>query len=246
MAEPTKQHMTLDLRWVVVALFIIIAAMLFMWRPWQSDSSNERTITVTGESTLKAAPDEYIFTPIYQFENSDKTEAIDAMTKKSEAIVAKLKELGVPESSIKTNAGGFESTTIKTDPSDSSIYTLQVTATVDNQELAQKVQNYLLTTAPTGNVTPQPTFSETKRKELQAEARDLATKDAHDKAEASARNIGFKLGAVKTVSDGSGFWAWPTEARDSVASSLAVQPTLSLTPGENELPYSIQVVYYVR
>lgn len=245
MAE-SKQHVTLDLRWVVVALFIVIAAMLFMWQPWRNDASEERTITVTGESTLKATPDEFVFTPIYQFENSNKTAAINAMTKKSDEIIAKLKELGVPENNLKTNAGGFESTAIKSETSDTSTYTLQVTATVNDAELAQKVQDYLLTTAPTGNVTPQPTFSETKRKELQAQARELATKDAHDKAEASARNIGFKLGAVKTVSDGSGFWAWPAEARDSVASSLAVQPTLSLAPGENELPYSIQVIYYVR
>ncbi len=220
--------------------------MLFMWKPWATSTVDDETISVTGEATIKAAPDEFVFYPIYQFENSDKTAALNALTKKSEEVVAKLKELGVPENKIKTNSSGYDAGPLKM-PENGSTYSLQLTATVDNQELAQKVQDYLLTTQPTGSVSPTPTFSEGKRKELEAQARELATKDARAKADATAKNLGFKVGKVKSVSDGSSAWTMSRGGGDTAISSKpAAEPSLSLNPGENELPYSISVVYYLR
>ncbi len=54
----------------------------------------------------------------------------------------------------------------------------------------------MVTTAPTGQVSPRPNFSDAKRKELESKARDEATKDARAKADQSARNLGFKVGKI--------------------------------------------------
>jgi uncharacterized protein YggE len=120
-----------------------------------------------------------------------------------------------------------------------------LTITVNDKALTQKVQDYLVTTSPTGSVSPQTTFSEAKRKELESKARDEATKDARSKAEQSAKNLGFKIGKVKSVEDGSGFGGIVlreglTMASDSKATSLSVQP------GENDLHYTVTVTYYLR
>jgi len=239
-------HFALDLRWVVGVLLVIIVVMLALWRPWQGTTSEDQTIQVTGETTVTAVPDEFVFYPTYQFESSDKAAALDELSKKSEEVTAKLKELGVPENKIKTNSSGYDTVLLETDGAQKATYSLQLTATVDSEELAQKVQDYLVTTGPTGSVSPQPTFSEEKQRELEAEARDKATADARAKAEQSAQNLGFKLGKVKTVSDGDTYWAVPFESRAMTTDLATSSGNLGLYPGENELPYSVTVTYYIR
>jgi len=241
-----KTKLSLDLRIIVVLLLAVIAAMLFMWKPWGS-STSDRTVEVTGETTLKAEPDEFVFYPSYQFKNPSKDTALAELSKKSEAVITKLKELGVTDSNIKTNSNGYDYPVSIEDGSGEVItYTLQLTVTVDNRELAQKVQDYLLTTAPTGAVSPQASFSEAKRKELENKARDEAAKDARSKAEKSAQNLGFKLGSVKSVKDGLGFdGVIPLGAPDAVTADGA-ESRLTIQPGENDLTYSVTVVYFIR
>jgi uncharacterized protein len=244
--KPTT-HVALDLRWVAGALLIIIVVLLALWRPWQGTASEDQTIQVTGETTVTAVPDEFVFYPTYQFKASDNAAALTALAKKSDEVTAKLKELGVPENKIKTNSSGYGTSLMPTGGgSDKTTYTLQLTVTVDNQELAQKVQDYLLTTEPTGSVSPQPTFSDTKQRELEAEARDKATVDARAKAEQSAKNLGFRLGKVKSVNDGDSYWTTPLGGRAASSDLATSSNNLGLYPGENELPYSVTVIYYIR
>jgi uncharacterized protein YggE len=96
-------------------------------------------------------------------------------------------------------------------------------------------------------VTPSPTFSESKRKELESHARGKATEDARRKADQSAENLGFKVGAVKSVEEGSGFGGViPFRGATTMEGDKAVASDLSLQPGENELNYSVTVVYFIR
>lgn len=241
--QKNKMSLNLDFRLVTVVLLLVIAGMLALWRPWEGQR-DDRTIAVTGESTIKATPDEFIFYPAYEFKNADKQAALDVAAKKSDELVAKLKAIGVPENGIKTNADGYDMPTYKDDTTPT--YNLRLTVTVGSRDLAQKVQDYLLTTTPVGAVSPQAAFSDAKRKELESKARDEATKDARAKADQSAKNLGFSLGAVKTVADGAGFGRGvPPYAVDSNASSGA-ERQLTVQPGENELSYSVTVTYFVR
>ena len=244
----TTLNFSLDYRFVIGVLLAIIVAMLLLWQPWSPRiDANARTVEVTGTAKLTAAPDEFLFYPNYEFKSSDKNAAIADLSKKSDEIVKKLKELGVPDNKIKTNANGNTYPYHMQDDSDLPIYMLTLTITVNNKDVAQKVQDYLVTTAPTGAVTPQPQFSDAKRKELENQARDQATKEARSKAEQSAKNLGFRLGAVKSVNDGAGFGgAVPLIGRDSTAMNAAEPSKLTIQPGENDLNYSVTVSYYLR
>lgn len=245
-----KLNVSIDLRVVVAILVIIILAMVAMWRPWEPQG-DDRTIAVTGQATLKATPDEFVFYPAYEFKNANKQIALADLSKKSDDIVSKLKSIGVPDSGIKVNSDGYESP-IYRDNDRTPVYTLRITIRVSDKDLTQKVQDYLVTTTPTGSVSPQSQFSEGKRKELESKARDDATKDARAKAEQSAKNLGFGLGSVKSVNDGSGFNGPISFGRDSNLGtsapvvSPAEQQKLSVQPGENELSYSVTVTYFVR
>lgn len=246
----TQLRLTLDYRIISLILLVIIAAMFALWRPWQDTiSANSRTIKVTGDADLTATPDEYVFYPSYEFKNIDKQTALNDLSKKSDEIVTKLKNLGVTDKDIKTDSSGYDFPLYGEDQS-TPTYTLRLTITTNERKLAQNVQDYLLTTAPTGSVSPQANFSDKKRKELENKARDEATKAARAKAEQSAENLGFSLGKVKAVEDGTGFGdiVYPYAARDLAVSSSDGEETtqLAIQPGENELSYSVTVVYFVK
>lgn len=245
--DTNKRSFNVDLRIIVGLLLAIIVAMLLLWRPWSGTGTSDRTVQVTGDAKITAVPDEFVFYPSWQFKNADKDVALKELTTKSDEVTKKLKELGVADSKIKSNANGYDNN-LYIERGDSSTYTLQLTVTVDNKELAQKVQDYLVTTSPTGSVSPQASFSDAKRKELETKAREQATKDARSKAEQMGKNLGFKLGKVKTIDDGSGFnTIRPSDARGmSVAEDKANATQLQVQPGENELPYSVTVTYYIR
>lgn len=248
MAE-TKTSITLrlDYRWVVGVLLVIIAIMLLLWRPWEVRHDRDaRTVTVTGETVVKAVPDEYSFYPSYNFRESDQAVARTKATAKSTEIVAKLKELGVKEDAIKTAINNYPDYNVD-GPTDKTVYSLAITIVVRDKDLMQKVLDYVMTTDPEGSVTPQPTFSTEKRKELEKQARDEATKEARAKADQSAKNLGFRVAEVKKVTDGAGFGEsipiYTMRAEDADKTSSAAN---SYLPGENDLRYNVTVEYYIR
>ncbi|TAH34262.1 DUF541 domain-containing protein [Candidatus Saccharibacteria bacterium] len=252
-----KVSLSVDLRLVIIALLVIIVAMVAFWKPWQSKSgADARTISVTGQATVKATPDEFVFSPSYQFKNSDKDTALKALAAKSDVIVSELKKLGVPEKGIKTNSNGYQTSV---DPyaggasrgNDDTTYVLNVVVTLNDEKLVQKVQDYLVTTTPEGgSVSPYATFSTTKQKQLEAQARDQATKEARSKADQSAKNLGFKVGDVKNIDDsGFGGGVMPYAANSTMGmaeDTKSAPPSLAVQPGENDLNYSVTVVYYIR
>lgn len=248
LVKKQKLNLSIDLRIVSIALVLIILGMLAAWRPWSSVNANDQVVEVTGDAKLSATPDEYTFYPAYRFTDPDKDTSLAQLTTKSNEVVAGLKKLGVADQKIKTNSNGYDYPVVPEGGTETEAsYNLQLTITVGDTELAQKVQDYLLTTTPSGEVTPQASFSEKKRKQLESSARDEATKDARVKADQMAKNLGFNVGSVKSVSDSQGFGVFPLFGRDvGTTDSLEAKSQLALQPGENELNYSVKVVYYIR
>lgn len=231
----------------LILCLTVIIAMVIAWRPSEINSSpaNARTIAVTGEAEITAEPDEYVFTPEYDFKSADQKTALSNSTAKTNEIVKKLKDLGVADSKIKTDTGGYGS---YYDDSQQTYYAY-LTIKVDDKKLAQKVQDYLLTTTPYGSVSPQADFSKATRKKLTDTARDQATKDARAKAEQSAANLGFKIGKVKSVDDNSGndpFQYYGDKMLMSGANTASVSDSAPIQQGENSLSYQVKVVYYMR
>jgi uncharacterized protein YggE len=247
-----RLYIPLDARTIIIILVIIIVGMLFAWKPWQKPPQNtDRTVQVTGESTIKSEPDEFVFSPTYDFKNANKQTALSELSQKSDEVVGQLKKLGVNSDQIKTNADGYErGIYFPASDSGQSTYTLSINATVDDKKLAQKVQDYLITTSPSGAVTPYSSFSKAKQAKLQGQARSAAEIDARDKAEKSAKNIGFKLGAVKTISETNGFGVIEPLLEKGQASSDIAQPAagsgIAVQPGQNDINYQISVTYYIK
>lgn len=252
---PVKRRFRLPRGWMAVSilLLLVIAVMTWLWKPWDAGAkASDRTIKVQGTATVKAEPDEYIFYPYYQVTNADKQAALKEITEKSTQIVTELKKLGVADKDIKTDSSGYGNELYAPTGDSRNLYTLSLTVTVNNKTLAQKVQDYLLTTSPSGTVTPEGTFSEAKQKQLEGQARDKAEKDARSKADQSAKNLGFKVNEVKSLED-TGFDNYYYGCRgglcsglDAASQSSEKSTKLSIQPGEEEINYSVQVTYYIR
>ncbi len=236
--------------WLSAVLGVCLVVAIIMWKPWDSaPAAGDRTVSVSGSVTLKAEPDEYVFYPSYEFKNPDKAAGLKDMTTKSDEVVAGLKKAGVADKDIKTNVSGYRDYYFYDEEERTHTYSLQITVTTQSREAAQKVQDYLLTTNPSGAVTPQATFSKAKQKELEAKGREQATKEARAKAEQQAQNLGFKIGKVKSVQDSDSGYGYPmpiSTMMDSAKAISSAEPSLAVQPGENELTYTVQVTYYIK
>ena len=243
-------------RWIVVFgiinfLLVVgtLVSVLLFWRPWDpSITTSSRKITITGSATVSSEPDEFRFTPSY---TRDSTAAI---TKLNDQIIATLKNLGLKDSQIKNNASTYGSTDvyyiIPVEGKEQT--TLGLTITVNDKKLAQKVQDYLLTTNPEGAITPIASFSTSKRKSLENKARGDAIKDARAKATQTATGLGAKLGKVLAISEGTntrgcdvGGVLCPIALEGSVSSSDDSSSSKSpiIQPGTDELTYSFTVSF---
>src|SRR3569833_2829383 len=193
-AAPKRFNFKLPGPWKTACLVLLIAlaVSVFMWKPWQTHiKASDRTISVTGNATVKAEPNEFIFNPSYDITNTDSKQAIADLTAKNNQVIDKHKSLGVDSDKIQSNASNYKD---YFDPT-TSTYTFSLTITVDDKALAQKVQDYLLTTDPSGEITPDYTFSDSKEKTLESQARDKAEEKAHAKAEQAAGGRGGGGGA---------------------------------------------------
>jgi len=246
-----NQSLTIKINaWIICAILVLTNIVsVFLWQPW-NNSSETRTITVTGSAVLEAEPDQYVFTPYYQEKDTNKSLINSKLGDLSKTILAKLKNLGVSESSIKTNVNTYDYSFYE-DKDTEVTGNLSLTITIKDKELAQKVEDYLVTTEPSGSITPHISFSNTKQKELEAQARTEALKDAKSKADSSVKQLNVRLGKAQSVSDISsiGFNPWygydmAVDGADTVSESK--NQSYEIQPGLDEYSFSIQVVYEIK
>lgn len=240
-ATPKRQKI-INYRFASYILLLVILGMLAAWRPWDNPKS-DRSITVSGEAAITAEPDEFVFYPTYSLNTKAELDT------KSSDVVTGLKKLGVADSKIETSANKQDyRILIAPEPGGSGTYSLRLAVTIGDMRLAQKVQDYLATTGASGAITPHAAFSANKQHNLEAKARQQASKDARNKADQSAKDLGFRVGAVKTVDD-SGFddGVQPFAIEKEANSQTATDDTkLTIQPGEDSLTYTIEVTYYIK
>lgn len=252
--SPKKTHQkTVSLRlnpwWLSVLLLAGLITVLLLWKPWDGAIRADRTVTVTGSTTIKAEPNEFVFTPSYEFKNTDKQTALNDSIAKSKEVVAGLKALGVADKNIKTRTSGYNYDYWYDDKENTYRYGLSPEVTVSTREMAQKVEDYLVKTEPMGMVSPEAKFSRDKLRELESKARTEATKDARTKADEMAKNIGFRVAKVKSIDDSTVQDVWGGMRMPLASSGSAAAKEngdLAVQPGEDEFDYTVTVIYYIR
>lgn len=242
-----KISLSFNLVWLTWLLGLIIIGMLVMWRPWQAETAN-RSIAVSGQSTISAQPDEFVFYPTFELTDSDQAQLKARITNLVDETVAALKAIGVTDSQIKLNAYGGEDYYFVYPGDKDSDYRVSATLTVTStsQEQSQSIQDLLINTDAQGQLTPTVQFSESKRQELETQAREEAIANAKTKAEQSASLLGAKLGKVIEVSESSNFDVIPVDQRATEVSPDGAAADLPVLPGENEFSYFVNVKFAIR
>lgn len=239
---------SIDLKLLAIVLGVIILAMLALWQPWKSQGE-ARTITVAGHSRIKAQPDYFQFNPMYQRQNADRDTALEELNAHIVKVTDELKKLGIEDQYIELQTSAYDQYYPEPDirGADEKAVTAHLTIKAMNKDLAEKVQQYLLTTGPQGAITPNPTFSEEKRRMLENEARDKAIADAKVQADRTARQLSAKLGKVMSVSDTVASGVIPL-GREAIAmdSTVSSDKNLPIFSGEQEISFSVEAVFEIR
>lgn len=241
-SKPEKR-ITLTLSWkllsiILIILVLVLGAYIVYLKPWQSVSSNPRTIEITGEATIKKAPDSFVFNPSYEADSQE------AITAKTNQVVTDLKALGLGDAGIQTQVSSYEEYG-NNGPTGKYNHSVYLTLSVEEKDLAQKVQDYLVSSGATGQVSPTTGFTKETEKALKDEATTLAVEDAKRRAEQTANNMGVTLGKVIKINEASeGMEVMPISAYDS---SVARESTsLPINAGEAEYPYSVKVEFEIK
>jgi len=231
---------------LLVAIFVLVA-----WtQPWQksSGSANSRTLNANGSATVKAEPDSFDFYPYFESTGDDQQALRDSQTEEMNRIIDGLKQIGVDDKEMQLDSNAYDNWYVREDGT--TVATVNLRISVEDENLAEKVQNYLTTTDAKGQVTPQSNFSEEKRRSLQDDALKDAITDARERAEAKADLLSVRLGDVVSVDEsyGGGFFALDDsvtlEARSEPAS--VEQQSLPFLPGTNEVTVTVSVVYEIK
>jgi len=251
-----NKEFTFQVNFQKIILILVIFGLglgLGLWAPWQN-SGPVKTIDATGTATLKAEPDEFIFYPSYTATGKDAKAATTAVRKIGDKVVEKLKQLGVDESSIKTDFNSYRYY-YRPDGTETNDYqaNYSLTITLSSKELSQKTQDYLLTTQNQGSSTPQSQFSTAKQTELKSEARIQAVNNAKTQATELAGELDMKLGKAIDVKEVSGFDIYPImyggrggPLEFSIDSADSQTPSSRLLPGLQDLTFSVKVVFEVN
>jgi len=237
-----------NLLWVLVAFNILT---IFLWKPWDSAGSADRTITITGEATIEAEPDLFTFSPQYELTGDDQDGVLEKATVKANEVVDGLKELGVEDKNIKLSSSSYNNWWYDEEEDTNYAY-VNLTVETENRDFAQEIQDYLISTGPEGQISPWSTFTEETQDTLELQAREQAIADAKEKATQSATELGTTVGRVVSVTEGNGFGGFPVAyAADALAIAESadgneVARSLPIQPGENEFNFSITVVFEIK
>lgn len=228
-------------------LLIAVAVVLLLWStPWNNATTDQaRVITVSGEATIKAEPDEFVFYPYFEQTGTDQEALKKTLTKQANDAVAALKKLGVEESDMTLDASSYDRW--YWEDNEEGMLSVQLTVVVNDKDMAQKVQDYLLSTSAKGQLTPQGVFSKERQRQLDAQAIDEASADARQKAEAQAKLFEASLGKVVRVQQGYDD-VFPVEY-DTAMPEIAVsseEASLPILPGKNEYRQTVTVTYELK
>ncbi len=233
------KQFTFTLSWKLLSLvlMILLVGLVIYTRVWEGRNTATRTISIKGDASIKRAPDSFVFNPTFEAENQ---QAINDLTKK---VVGEVKALGLGDAGIQTQVSNYENFKDGIEPTVVT-YSVYMTLSVEDKELAQKIQDYLASSGAKGTISPTTGFTKETKKQLVDEATAIAVEDAKKRAESTAGNVGAKLGKVikvDTADDDSRI-----EYALAYDSMMVAGETLPINAGETEFNYSVNVEFEIR
>src|SRR3989344_197283 len=240
--------------WPLTILIIALGA--FYFKPWQTKPSE--TISVTAEGKADATPNVATVTATIESKNPNLDTARAQNEQKVAKIINKLKEVGVNEKDIKTQAisgsPGYEilpdgsqvQTQIYTAPPrpNTNNFSTSLEITIRNFDLSDEILKILTQNGATNLYGPNLTLDEEAQNLAKSKAREKAVTQARTKAEELAKLSARKLGKVASIAEESNvIFPQPLLA---ISELDLKQKATQIMPGQNEVSVTIQVGFELK
>jgi len=233
---------------IIVALIAIVITSGSDKEYILTDSSQENTISVTGESERFVVPDTASISFSMTRKSKDLSEATDSVNSRMKELLSSLKSDGVKESDIKTTGYNVNPQYVYTDRK-------QV---FDGYRVTQSVQikikdldnvNSVVTKIgeiQVDNVSGLSFFIDNDQ-EIQEELREEAIKDAKKKAAKLARDLGIDLDEISGFTEGGnrGYYPQPYFSKTALFAESAdfAAEEATITAGENKMQSTVTITY---
>lgn len=238
----------------VITFFVL----LFVFAKWGPSipfsvlsQARGEPMVVTGEGKATAIPDIGKVSAGIQVTNGILSQAQDDVNKKSQSLVAALKNLGISDKDIKTTSYNiYPQQNYQASPPVVTGYQVSVNYEVTVRKIDQ-INNVLTTVTGAGaNLVGSVSFdlSDSARQKALGEARTDAVTQAKDNAESLARTSGVTLGRIINISENQSTAPRPilmTEKAVGMGGGAAPS-TPNIQPGETEINLTVTLSYEVR
>lgn len=245
-----------------IFLLVIFAGVVFAIKTY-TNSVNPRSIVITGTGEVSAVPDvsNINFTIRATNTTADTKSLQDEVAKSADSVIAKLKALGIDAKDIKTNnysvnpKYGYQDcsriSSIK--PCDSNVIvgyeaSENISVKVRDTQNVSKVLDILAgekITEVSG-----PSFEVDNIDKLKNEARDIAIKDAKEKAKTLAKSLGVEIKTIIAFSDDAGSYTpvpmmYKTmNAADSMMAGSAREANIQT--GEQKVTSNVSITFQIE
>ena len=213
-----------------------------------SQDESQRTLTVTANSSVKAAPDLADLDLTISSYGADLKSTQSENTEISGKVIAKLKELGVDEKNLQTSSYNIYPQYNYDNPNETSIsgYNVYNTITVSSIALKDCGSFIEACTAAGANEINNITYHISNYDEVYTEAMGKALADANAKAESLAKASGKTLGDIQSITEnGQGSNLRYTGMQANLESSKAAGE-FNVMPGMSDVVADITVTYYLK
>lgn len=237
-----------------VIIFFILLFIFAKWGPAINFNTTSRSVNepfiVSGEGKVSVTPDIAKITVGIQESGGSLKQVQDSVNKKSKTLTDAIKKLGVGEDEIKTTSYSVYPQYDYTSSSQRITgYQVSTDYEIEVKDF-DKVNDVIVAATSAGaNVVGNIGFEvndDTQKEKLQ-EARDLAVKEAKEKAEGLAKSAGISLGKIINISENqNGGIVRPVMMFDKVSNDGSAPVAPEIQPGTTDINVTVSLSYEVR
>lgn len=226
-------------------LVLVVFLVLYVY----TNSQSQQTISTSGAYSLEVMPDNVVI--YFNIETTSKTleEAKDENARISDDLITSLVKQGLERKQIQTQSYNIYPDTEwvynrLVDKGYKVSHSLKVVLPADSTDIGTIVDKGVDAGAMVSYINFElTTESENKYK---AEAINLASQDARNKAEAMATGLGQRVGKVISISDSNADYS-PWRAYDMASSEIAVKEAVTnISPSEQTISARVSVVFSIK
>ncbi len=257
--NPRIQKALLTLAVLLSIFFVVkIFAEVKEYRYIGDEVNARRTISFNGEGEVFAIPDLATVTYTAMSRKDTVAAAQKEVTDKINASIDFLKKSGVEEKDIKT-VNYSSNPQYEQQPPCYGYPCPMPTSKIIGYEVSQTISVKVRKTDDTGAILQGlgdigvanisgPDFTIEDEDELKAEARELAIKDAEEKADELAEQLGVRLGKIVSFSESGNYPIYYAKemAMNGAADAVATVPAPSLPTGENKITSNVTITYEIK